>query len=220
MRYDFQSINCYAESVCGDSFLCERTADGYLLVVSDGLGHGAKANVLSELTCEIAMSEWRGLSSLETLMSMLSLRLPVNADNGRAYATFTLIDYNERRSQVNLVEYESPEALFFRQRVRYDLHAVRCCQVDSSYALRVSHVVPRAGDRLVVVSDGVSQSGIGSPTMPFGWGDVGVSGCVREVLSARVGISPAGLCDRLLNCALSNEAYYAHDDMSVLCLEF
>ncbi|MEG0032781.1 MAG: SpoIIE family protein phosphatase [Mucinivorans sp.] len=222
MRYDFQSINCYAESVCGDSFLCERGADGYVMVASDGLGHGTVANVLSELTCETVMSEWRGTGSLSVIMSQLAASLPVGAVSGRAYATFALVDYNDRSGRVTLVEYDTPHTLFFRgadQRT-LNISPYTISLPDMDYSLRVAQFTPRAGDRLIYVSDGLTQSGLGTTTMPFGWGENGASAFISQVLFSRLGVSPAGLCDRLLNRALGNECNYAHDDMSVLTIEF
>lgn len=222
MTYDFQSVNCYAESVCGDSFLCERSEAGVLMVHSDGMGHGHKANVLSELTCEIVMSEWSGLSSIQKVMEMLAYRLPICAVRGLGYSTFTLVDVNEKKGGVTVVEYENPATLFFRdgaiEQLDYQTLEVRWKQEVRE--TRVARFVPRAGDRLVVVSDGVTQSGVGSKTMPFGWGDRGLRGFVAEVLNHKTDILPSKLNDMIINESLLNEAYYSHDDISAFGVLF
>lgn len=222
MTYDFQSINCYTENVCGDSFLCERNGNDILFVHSDGMGHGSKANVLSELTCEIVMSEWRGVHSLQAIVEMLSYRLPICATQGFGYSTFTLIDYNERSGEVTIVQYESPTVLLLRNGSVTELPPERYSvswRTDRR-EVKVIHFCAQTGDRLIVVSDGVTQSGVGGESMSFGWGTRAFGEFVSGIVVSRSDISCSELCDRVLNQALSNEAYYSHDDMSMLAITF
>lgn len=192
------------------------------MVHSDGMGHGNKANVLSELTCEIVMSEWSGLNSLQKVMEMLAYRLPICAVRGLGYSTFSLVDVDEKQGVVTIVEYENPATLFFRgdeiQQLSYQTLEVRWKQEVRE--TRLARFEPLAGDRLVVVSDGVTQSGVGSKTMPFGWGDKGLRAFVSGVLNHKADIPPQKLNDMIINESLLNEGYYSHDDISALGLLF
>lgn len=222
MKHDFQSINCYAEALCGDSFLCEHSSEGTILVHSDGMGHGPKANVLSELTCEIVMSEWGGLSSLDKIMETLALRLPICAVRGLGFSTFTLIEYDARSGSTTIVEYENPPTVILRDdkivTAQWDLQAIRWkAEVRQ---LLTTTFTPRANDRIVVVSDGVTQSGMGREQFPFGWGQKGLEDFLTDIIRARPEASCGEITDRILNKALTNENYYPHDDISALTVIF
>ena len=224
MVWDFQSVNCHGESVCGDSVLCERTADDLLWVHSDGMGHGVKANVLSELTCEIVMSEWSGVDSIQKTMEMLALRLPICSVRGLGYSTFGLFDYDQLQGRVTGVVYDMPEVLLVRdgEACAWDNMELRSVRWKAEERhLRVGSFEVQPGDWLVSVSDGVTQSGMGRAEMPFGWGDWAYGEFVVGVVrSAGDRLTPEGLCDRVLNRALQNEGYYPHDDVSVLAIKF
>lgn len=222
MKHDYQSINCYAESVCGDSFLCETHSRGAILVHSDGMGHGVKANVLSELTCEIVMSEWTGIESLQKVMKTLALRLPICAVRGLGFSTFTLIDYDKRNEKALIVEYENPPTAIIRggEMLTTAWDSVRVEWKAERREVLVAELSAKPGDRVFVVSDGVTQSGMGTETMPFGWGNKAFHAFLLSLMSTRGAALPSELNDRILNRALENESYYPHDDISSLNLLF
>ncbi len=68
-------------------------------------------------------------------------------------------------------------------------------------------------DRLICFSDGVSQSGMGSSNMPFGW-DEGVGIYIAETLSQYPGISAKELARKIVLRAERNDNYRLLDDTS------
>ena len=45
------NLNKKKESLCGDFYMLEEKGSDTLLVLSDGMGSGVKANILATLTC-------------------------------------------------------------------------------------------------------------------------------------------------------------------------
>ncbi len=217
---DFHSVNCYGESLCGDSFLREDNRGHILMVASDGLGHGNRANTLSEMTCEIVMSEWNGVESLDDLMHSISRRLPICPVRGVAYATFTLIDYCRSSGVATIVEYDSPSTLLFRGAepltAQWDMASAQ------GRDFMVTELEMKRGDRIVVVSDGVTQSGLGRDKTPRGWGSVALSNFVGDIISHRgvEGLSSGELSARVVERALENDMYYPKDDISCCVVKF
>ena len=93
--------NRYGEDICGDYFKTNKLLeeDRIISVLSDGLGHGLKAAILSTMTGTMAMkftaSDADLISSAETIMNAL----PVCRIRNISYATYTIVDI---RNQTNI----------------------------------------------------------------------------------------------------------------------
>ena len=73
----YKSINHYGEQLCGDHVdIVEPSDDSTVIVLSDGLGSGVKASILSTLTSKIISTMLaEGLSLEECVRLMISLVL-------------------------------------------------------------------------------------------------------------------------------------------------
>ncbi|MDA3957516.1 MAG: stage II sporulation protein E, partial [Oceanispirochaeta sp.] len=103
------------ESAPGDAFLT-RKAQGrqrIISVLSDGLGSGIRANVLSSLTATMAIrSIENNLSPLKTA-ELISRTLPVCSIRKISYSTFTIVDVDEH-GMVQIAEYDNPRFVLIR----------------------------------------------------------------------------------------------------------
>ena len=71
----WKSLNKAKEELCGDTVEIIKTEDSDILVLSDGMGSGVKANILSTLTstivCEMVFSGMNLKEAIETISSTL-----------------------------------------------------------------------------------------------------------------------------------------------------
>ncbi len=221
--YYVEVANCQryydGEYICGDVFLSKRikTQSRILSVLSDGMGHGVKANVLATLTSHMAINFAEEHKNPSTIAQIIMDTLPVCSERHTSYSTFTIIDIHN--NQVSILEYDNPTCLIMRggniftpqwQKVELDT-------VDNqgrSRSLRTCQFTAQKEDRIIYISDGVTQSGMGSEKFPFGWQyDQYVDFVKQSVLNDRY-ISANKLANRVIDKAHINDDYSSKDDTS------
>jgi len=166
--YEFgvRQINKQHEELCGDSVEFSVQPDSVTLVLSDGLGSGVKASILSTLTTRIATRMLAGGLPLEEVVETVSETLPICRVRRIAYSTFSMAQlFSEGRAK--LVAFDNPPPFLIRSSkvlpLPYEEHEVggkRVC--DYTFPMY-------PGDWLILVSDGVLNAGIGG-AYPLGWG--------------------------------------------------
>ncbi|MCL0095909.1 SpoIIE family protein phosphatase, partial [Dehalococcoidia bacterium] len=114
------SLNKHGEELCGDWVKVTMTPDTLIVVLSDGLGSGVKANILATLTAEIAASMLGRGSSVEEVIETLATTLPECQVRRLAYATFAVLQVFHG-SKAYLVEYGSPPLILIRDNEIVDL---------------------------------------------------------------------------------------------------
>jgi hypothetical protein len=154
--------------------------------------------------------------------------LPVCKVRHISYATFTIVDIDNSAS-VKIIEYDNPPYVLIRDRVlveplKTDIEVKRTARAKSKTsaapgsgkiaAMRYSEFEARPGDRLIFFSDGVSQSGMGTPAKPLGWGNPDVQNFARELTASNPNISARELARRLVKEAEANDGYQAKDDIT------
>ncbi|MHC4792115.1 MAG: SpoIIE family protein phosphatase, partial [Planctomycetota bacterium] len=72
-----KQLQKHGEELCGDNVAIARHADSLTLALSDGLGSGVKANILSILTTRIVMHLMENGLPLWEVVETLSKTLPV-----------------------------------------------------------------------------------------------------------------------------------------------
>ena len=103
------SINKHDETLCGDSYSIKKNGEQLVAVLSDGLGSGVKANILSTMMLNrLPIDE-----CIETVASTL----PMCRERKLAYSTFTLACFTD--STVRLVQYDNPDAVLLRNGKNY-----------------------------------------------------------------------------------------------------
>jgi hypothetical protein len=155
----------HGEILCGDSLSVAPIKDGKLMVLSDGLGSGVKANILATLTTKIALRLMERGLPLEEVVATLTDTLPTCKVRQIAYSTFTLLKVLED-GRVYLAEFDNPPTFFLKQGYRSQLKYKD--RVIGTRKIREAHVHAKAGDWLVMVSDGEIHAGIGG-LLNLGW---------------------------------------------------
>jgi hypothetical protein len=219
-----QQRNHGDERVCGDVFLSRRIREeGRIVVVlSDGLGHGIKANLLATLTSTLAVNFTQEHKNIDRIAEIIMDTLPVDNVKQLNYSTFTIIDVDQD-GNVNILEYENPKTLLLRgNRI---LEPGWNCIVLSSEKNAGKEVLctnfkAAKEDRIVFFTDGVAQSGLGSDRYPVGWGEGSVNNFIIEALKEEHDISAVKLASMVINRANQNDDFNPKDDISCAVIYF
>lgn len=207
----------------GDAFLSQKNdTDGRVItVLSDGLGSGIKAGVLSTLTATMALKFIAADIPIKRAADIIMNTLPVCKDRGISYATFTLVDI-EPNSSVRIMEYDNPGYVLVRERTAIE-PIKQCTLIERKNArtaplkealLYYSDYMALPGDRLVFFSDGVTQSGMGSRAFPMGWGSHEVQDFILNKISESPDVSARELARSVVYQARQHDLYKAKDDIT------
>jgi len=119
----FIEIGCSQENkagnfVCGDTFLSHKNKNNsaYLSVLSDGLGSGIKANVLSTMTASMAMNFLQQNEPIVRSAISILNTLPMDSVRNVSYATFSLASI-DNDGETTIVEFDNPSFLLFREKI-------------------------------------------------------------------------------------------------------
>ena len=187
----FVDVHHYArrkwnQNVCGDAFASRRfDNEGRLIaVLSDGLGSGVKANILACMTAQMALRFVAAGTDLLRSCEVMMESLPVCQVRKISYATFSIVDC-DMEGLTRIVEEGNPEFIVLRGELPDEVPArTMTSRMFPERHMRIAETTMGPGDRLVICSDGVTQSGMGSMAYPLGWRREGlrdfVVGCVRE----------------------------------------
>lgn len=206
------------QHVGGDSFLSRKLKDEnrIISVLSDGLGSGIKANVLSTLTATMALNYISNSFDIKKAAQVIMRTLPVCKERKISYSTFTIVDINEH-GRARIIEYDNPSYILIRngEIINFPKQNIELENVGEKKAvLHFSEFDIEMGDRIVLFSDGVSQSGIGSKKYPLGWGEEEVGNFVKSELYDNPKMSARELAQSVVSRALTNNQYKALDDIT------
>jgi hypothetical protein len=155
----------HGEILCGDSLSVAPITGGKLMVLSDGLGSGVKANILATLTTKIATRLIERGLPLEEVVDTLTDTLPECKVRKIAYSTFTLLKVQED-GRAYLAEFDNPPTFYLKR--GYVSQLKYRDRIIGTRKIRESHVHVESGDWLVTVSDGEIHAGIGG-LLNLGW---------------------------------------------------
>lgn len=197
------------EELCGDRVQIVRDESSTLLVLADGLGSGVKANILATLTSKIISTMISEGASVEDTVDTIAHTLPVDKERDIAYSTFMILRVSDDGS-VYLVEYDNPPCVCIRGGAPL---AVPYSEKNiAGKPVRESRFTAQPGDYFMLVSDGVTQAGMGE-TLSFGWGWENVASLAGDFCKS--GASAPRLVRRILS--VSSDLYEGRpgDDTTV-----
>ena len=90
--FGWVSLNKKREAICGDYFDIMENDSDHVLVLSDGLGSGVKANILSTLTARMLSHMIIKKLPIYDAVAAVADTLPVCSVRHLAYSTFTVLD--------------------------------------------------------------------------------------------------------------------------------
>jgi len=213
-------INHEGEKICGDVFLSKRIPEEnrVLCVLSDGMGHGVRANILATLTATISLNFSMEHKDANALAGIIMKALPVCSERGLSYATYTIIDIYMNSNTVSILEFDNPQTLIMRgnriyepewTHVKYEGDAADKRVMD----LKKCSFSPQIEDRIIFCSDGITQSGLGKGNT-MGWGRNNLIKFIREIIESIPTISATDLAERVVKHASGNDLYTPKDDLT------
>ena len=209
--------NRYGEDICGDAFKTLRLADEgrIIAVLSDGLGHGVKASILSLMTATMALKYTAGDTDIVRAAEVIMDALPVCQVRKISYATFTVVDI-QSGGATRVIEMDNPPVTLVRAGKEVNLEFEEASSPRyNDRVIRVYDMTLRPGDRLIFTSDGITQAGLGSERLRLGWRIKGCRDFVLEQVAADPNISARALSQKILAQALRQEPFQrAYDDMT------
>ncbi|MBT3201035.1 MAG: SpoIIE family protein phosphatase [Phycisphaerales bacterium] len=208
----------FGQPVAGDVFVSERSGDEgrTITILADGLGSGVKACVLATLTATMARRFVAADIDVRRAAEIIMATLPVCRQRKIAYSTFTIIDTRADGS-VQVIEHDNPPFMLLAKNpktaVQKEQFAIQS-QSTGQRNLYYSRFQLEPEDRIVVCSDGVTQSGMGRKEMPLGWTDSAAGQFVSDLVSRDPGISARDLSRAVVLRANLNDHRKPSDDTS------
>lgn len=216
--------NHEGERVCGDVFLSRKVTEEsrIVTVLSDGMGHGVKANVLATLTATMAINFAIEHKDFTRTAEIIMNTLPVCSERRMSYSTFTIIDI-DLDGAVKILQYDNPDALVYRSGQPLNLTWTDIeleSEKNKGKKLKISSFYPKKEDRIIFCSDGITQSGLGSKSLPFGWELEGLADFLNKRLESQPSVSATDLASAIVKKAHQNDNYHSKDDTSCAVIYF
>lgn len=218
IEIDFQQTRPKGEIVCGDVFYSRKIREERrtILVLSDGIGHGVKANVLATLTASMALNYSSFHTKPDIAANIFMRVLPRSSEGKESYATFTIIEI-EDEGMVRIINYDNPPTLIFRHGKIFYPKEERIPirgEENRGKILRIREFRPMKEDRIIFMTDGVDQSGLGSKKYPMGWGLENISYFAESQIGRDPNIPAGKLARKIISQASMNDAFEVKDDTS------
>ena len=212
------------ERICGDVFISRKVKEENrtIVVLSDGMGHGVKANVLATLTATMAVNFTMEHKAVEKIADIIMNTLPVCSERHMSYSTFTIVDI-EHDGLVNILEFDNPQTMILRDNKPFD-PGWNCLVLDSEKnagkEITTCQFEPRKEDRIIFCSDGITQSGLGTDKYPLGWGRDNMQDYSIKLVQNSPKISASKLGSKMVNMAHRNDGFVSRDDTSCASIYF
>lgn len=223
----FVDIGCYKvkkalQNAYGDYFTTKRFADGHAIaVLSDGLGSGIKANILSCMTATMLLRFMEKDVPILEAAEIIMNSLPVCQVRQISYATFSAVEADEQ-GNVRIVEEGNPSFVWMRgNKIQKPEYTEIASHSFPNRKMKVYTLQALKGDRLIFCSDGVTQAGMGETQYPLGFERRGLLKFLEAAISRNSNISSDFLAHEVVNQATKCEPnHQPQDDISCAVMYF
>ena len=162
----YKSILHHGEQLCGDHVeVVEQNENSTVIVLADGLGSGVKASILSTLTSKIISTMMAAGLPIDECVSTIAATLPVCAERGVAYSTFTIMNVMNNET-VEIIQYDNPQVIMLRNSENYDYPMMEI-NIEGKKIYK-STIKFEENDIFISMSDGCPYAG-SEPTLNYGW---------------------------------------------------
>lgn len=162
--------------VCGDVVHVDRNEAYTLVVCGDGLGSGVRANLAATMALSRLSGLVRGGYSLREAFARLVRTMNAAREPGLPYAAFSVARFLPN-GEATVLSYEAPAPVWATYHTASVLRQHRFEHEGAE--IRESHCMLEPGEALLLVSDGITQAGLGAG-LPTGWGIESVARFVRD----------------------------------------
>ena len=212
-EWGIKQLHKHGEELCGDNVAISGSSNSVIMALSDGLGSGVKASILSILTTRIAIKMLENDLPINEVVQTLSETLPVCNIRKLAYSTFSIAKFY-RDGVAKIVDFDSPSPILLRDRKvqswAYDERSIE------GKTIREVEVQLKIGDCIIFVSDGVINAGIGG-AYPLGWGWDQAARFMEQ--GAHPKLSAHELAEKIINAVGDLYAGKVGDDVSVVVIK-
>ncbi|MBZ4653664.1 MAG: Stage sporulation protein (SpoIIE) [Peptococcaceae bacterium] len=201
------------EELCGDVVEIKKGQNSTVVVLSDGLGSGVKANILATLTSKIAANLLAKGVSLPEVVHTITETLPVCQTRKIAYSTFTVIQIDEE-GRFQATQVDNPPVLLVRKSEIIPLTG-KVKNIAGRNIMETSLELSE-GDIIILVSDGVTHAGIGA-LLPLG---LGIDGLIK-ILGNKINLlaNAQEIAEEILEHCETFSALEPGDDITVVVLK-
>ncbi|MGY6019712.1 PP2C family protein-serine/threonine phosphatase [Streptomyces spinosirectus] len=214
-EYDLGAQLEPAYAIFGDNFDWSADDDRLMLYVTNGMGEGIEASLLTNLAINALRNARRAGIAIDDQAALADQAVYAHY-RGRCYLSVLMLDFDLSTGRVKVVDAGSPQLLRLREgvveRVGFEAQLPLGMFEETDYVAQEFQVEP--GDRLVFVSDGVYAA-----ASPKGeaYGD---SALARAIMSTR--LLPASEVPRALLRELTGHRGQSapQDDALVVCLDW
>ncbi len=155
---DFEQTAKNKRGICGDVIFWERTEKSTTIILADGIGHGIKANIAANMTIARLMELLHNGFSIRHAVTSLVKTMEDAIAKDLPYSVFSLVRILPD-GITNILTYEMPPPLLVSRRISSILNQ-RQIVVGKSF-FNETNCVLNAGDTILIVSDGITQAGLG-----------------------------------------------------------
>ncbi|WP_369373005.1 PP2C family protein-serine/threonine phosphatase [Streptomyces sp. cg36] len=204
-----------AYAIFGDNFDWSATADRFTLYVSNGMGEGIEASLLTNLAVNALRNARRAGIGLADQAALADQAVYAHY-RGRCYLSVLMLDFDLASGRAWVVDAGSPQLLRLRdgvvERVHFDAQLPLGMFEETDYVTQEFQAEP--GDRLIFVSDGVYS--VASPVGET-YGDAALA---RAITATR--LLPAAEVPRAILRELAGHRgkNLPDDDALVVCLDW